>query len=135
MAAKTKAQTDRPDFVDPATLDDEPNAELLSTAPDDWEFETIADESPMRVVFDTLGDVFIGRYVGKDHITPENEDPFDLFTFRGRDEKLYAVNTSYKLVEAMEKVQAGQWVRLTYVKDIPSKKGNPMKDFKVDVKK
>jgi len=141
--AKPRTQT----VVDPQEMAGEvmpDDMDLISTAPEDWEFETVAEESPTHVLFDTVGDVFIGQYqaritiehtvpVDKDH--PEGINRFDLFTFRGRDGVLYAVNTSGKLDEAMKEVDSGQWVRLTLIKFIPSKKGNDFKDFRVEVKK
>lgn len=120
----------------PATVNAE---DLISTAPDEWEFETVVEESPTMVVFDTIGDVFIGQYVGTEHIDPNNgkDEPFDRYNFRGRDGELYAVNKSYKLAQAMEDkdIQPETWVRITYIKDIPTdRKLNPMKDFRIDVR-
>lgn len=136
MARKTSTVTanDKPDFVD-----DEVDETLLTTAPDDWEFETV-HESATRVLFDTIGDVFIGQYVGDEHIEPAEDadnkfEPFDLINFRGRDGKLYAVNSSHNLVKAMAKVEEGQWVRITFASETDSKKGNPLKNFTVDVRK
>jgi len=104
------------------------------SAPEGLQWDTIADESALTVIFDEIGDVFVGRYVGVEHIVPTNDEPFDRFTFRGKDEQLYAVNQSYKLADALENCKPGTWVRITYVKDIPTKRAlNPMKDFKVDV--
>jgi hypothetical protein len=108
------------------------------SAPDEWEFDTLVEESPTMIIFDEIGDVFVGQYVGVEHIDPDNgkDEPFDRFNFRARDGKLYGVNQSYQLVNAMEKVEPGQWIRITYAKDIPTKRGlNPMKDFKIDVRK
>lgn len=118
----------------PATV----NAGDVSTAPDDWEFETLVEESPTMVIFDTIGDVFIGQYIGIEHIDPANgkDEPFDRFTFRGRDGELYAVNQSYKLQTALEDVDKGTWIRITYTKDIPTSRNlQPMKDFRIDVRK
>jgi len=112
-----------------------PDVDLISAAPDDWEFETIIEESPTGVVFDTVGDVFIGRYVDRVTITPDSgKDPFDLFRFRGRDGELYAVNPSGKLDTGMAAVKTDQWVRITLIKLIPSNKGNDFKDFRVEVR-
>jgi len=121
-----------------ATKPVEPDISDVSTAPDEWEFETVAEEAPTRVVFDEFGDVFVGQYVGTEHIEQPIDEKgidqsFDLLNFRARDGQLYAINSSYKLVEAMGKVDEGDWVRITYVKDLPTKRGlNPMKDFVVD---
>lgn len=110
----------------------------VSTVPSDWEFETIAEESATVIIFDTVGDQFVGQYKGIEHIDPEKEDveAFDRFLFTGRDGVIYAVPQSYKLDKAMEIVKPDQWVRITYVKDIPTgRKLNPMKDFVVEVRK
>jgi hypothetical protein len=110
---------------------------LLTTAPDDWEFETVAEESAITVILDTPGDQFIGQYIGSDHIEPENGgEAFDRFVYRGRDSRLYAMNKSYKLEQAMEKVELQQWVRITLVKEIETKRAlQPMKDFRVEVRR
>jgi hypothetical protein len=122
-----------------AVVADDPEIDetLLTTAPDEWEFETVAEESAIRVIMEDPGDVFIGQYVGTEHVEPDNgkDDPFDLFTFRGRDGRLYSMNQSYKLTKAMDKVSPDQWVRITLVKEIPSSKGNPVKDYRVEVKR
>lgn len=118
----------------------EPDVTDVSIAPSEWEWETVVEEAPTRVVFDTIGDTFIGQFVGEEHIeqapNEKGEDQsFDLFNFRGRDGQLYAINKSYKLEEAMGKIGDGDWVRIVYVKDLPTKRGlNPMKDFTVDVR-
>jgi hypothetical protein len=110
----------------------------VSTVPGDWEFETVAEESATVIIFDTVGDQFVGQYQGIEHIDPgtEDQEAFDRFLFRGRDGKMYAVPQSFKLRNAMEDIDQNKWVRITYVKDIPTgRKLQPMKDFVVEVKK
>ena len=107
---------------------------------DTWEWETVQEESATRVIFDTVGDEFIGKYLGSEHITPdkktEDTEEFDLFLFLGTDGERYALNYSYSLVKAMEKVAINDWTRIVYTKDLPTKRGlNPMKDFRVDVRR
>lgn len=132
MARRTSQVEEVAEVLDAEDIDET----LVTTAPDDWDFEVIADESPIRAVFSDIGDTFVGQYEGVKTITPENgDDPFDLFLFRARDERLYAVNSSHKLVSVLNDDLMGMWVKLEYVKDIPSKKGNPMKDFKISVKR
>jgi hypothetical protein len=131
MVAKTKDAVS-PDFVDGADP---------TESPEGWEWDTVVEGVPARVVFDTIGDNFIGQFIGREKVELEpaadGSDPsFELFLFRGRDGDRYAVNVSYALEEGMQKVQEGQWCRLTYVKDIKTGRNlNPMKDFKVDVRK
>lgn len=128
--------------VEPEQMAEEiqPDMDLISVAPEDWEFETVIEESPTHVTFDTIGDVFIGQFVDRITITPEKpekgeaKDPFDLFRFRGRDGVLYAVNPSGKLDKGMDAVNKGDWVRITLVQLIPSNKGNDFKDLRVEVR-
>lgn len=122
--------------VDVSVIESE---DLVSTAPSDWVWEMVEEESPSRVIFDAIGDIFIGQFKSKIHIDQE-PDPkgkdmsFDLWTFRGRDGALYAINDSYKMTIAMEKVKLDDWCRITYIKDIPTNKGNPVKDLRVERK-
>lgn len=125
---------------DKVTQPEPEEAEAQYTSPDTtgWEWDTIAEESAITVVFDTIGDEFVGQYAGEEHIDPANgkDEPFDRYTFRDGKGVLFALNQSYKLLEAMKEVQPGQWVRITYVKDIPTGRNlQPMKDFRVQVKK
>jgi hypothetical protein len=110
------------------------------TKDDEW--ETLSNESPMVVEFDTIGDVFMGEFLYDDHIVPEEGrgDPFDRYVFIDRTEAhdgdRVALNHTYQIERAMETVKPGDWVRVTYIKDIPTgRKLNPMKDFKIDVKR
>ena len=128
---KTITQVDVPEQMP----DEEIDETLVTTAPDDWEWDTLAEESPTKIIFDKFGDSFVGKYEGRLTITPDNGDePFVLLTFRARDENKYAVNSSYKLDAVLTDEVIGKWVRLVYIKDIPTKL-NPMKDFRVDIRK
>lgn len=124
-----------------STVDEHVSTVDVSTSPEGWEWDTVAEESATTVIFDEIGDVFIGQYIGEEHIEQEpdkdgKDQSFDRYVFRGRDGSRYAVNKSYKLNEAMETVGTDQWVRITYVADITTKRGlNPMKDFRVDVRR
>lgn len=124
-----------------STVDEQESTMDVSTSPEGWEWETVVDESPTLVIFDTVGDVFIGQYMGEEHIEQPVDDKgedqsFDRFNFRGNDGAPYAINKSYKLAEGMSKVDVGDWCRITYIKDIPTnRKLNPLKDFRVDVRR
>jgi hypothetical protein len=133
------ASTKKKDAEIPA-VNDEIDQSLLSSAPDDWEFETVADASPTKVLFDTIGDCFVGQYEGIQHIVPDTIIPgkieeFDLYTFRGRDGQLYGINKSYKMSKGMDAVKIGDWVRITYVANIDVRQAEPMKDLKIEVRK
>lgn len=121
-----------------ATPEDAVDTAMLTTAPDDWEFETVTDETPTRISFDTFGESVILQYVEQIHVDQEpdkegKDRSFDLLIWKGRDGKPYSLNVSYKLKQAMETVVPGDWCRLTYIKDVPTARNmNPMQDIKVE---
>lgn len=116
---------------------------------DDQGWETVVEEAGIKVQFTEPGDVFIGVYLSTETITDPNAKD-------GEDEEFLAANFTgiypeevvgkpcqmfpgWKLRNALEsaKVNTGDTVRITYVKDIDmSGSGrNPMKDFRVEVKR
>lgn len=131
-ARKTVDTTVTPDF--------EEGADVTQT-PSDWEFETVAEGAPTGIIFENPGESFIGQYVDDHHVDREpaadgSDQSFDLFIFKGRDGERYSLNKSYALEQAMEKVNKGDWCRITYTKDVKTSRNlNPMKDFRVDVRR
>ena len=111
---------------------------MAASNADEW--TVVADETPAQIVFDSVGDVFVGRYVEKRHITNPNdpEQQWDQYVFRGIGDEvdgvLCGVNSSYSIAKGMETVQPGQVTRLTYIKDVNVGRPSPMKDFKVETK-
>jgi hypothetical protein len=118
---------------------------MAQTAKDEWaDADVLSDESPSVITFDTIGDVFIGRYRGSETVTPEEGETFrqDRFTVAGDQPGLsngaiVAIRPGYQLREAFDKLQAGDLVRIEYLKDIPTGKPgrNDLKDFKVQVRR
>ena len=114
---------------------------LMAAANSSEEWDTVVDEAPIRIIMDAIGDCFIGDYEGELHIPAEQNitkdkpegEAFDLIIFRGLDGKPYALNKSVKLERAFEAIDMGTRVRVTLMKEIPTDRGNPMKDYKVDV--
>jgi hypothetical protein len=126
--------------VETATPEFETGADVTE-APNDWEWETVAEGSATVVIFEKPGDEFVGQYIASEHIEREmnakgEDQSFDRFVFLGRDSERYALNKSYALDEAMGKVEIGDWCRILFFKEIPTARGqNPMKDFKVSVRR
>jgi len=118
-----------------------PASSAALTDSDGW--ETVYKESAAVVIFDTIGDTFVGIYDGEEHIHPDSaaddSEDFDRFVFDGVGEQegtRFAINQSYTLREAMSKVKLGDLCRIVYIKDVPTKRAlNPLKDFRVDVKR
>jgi hypothetical protein len=112
--------------------------------------ETLSDESPSVITFDTIGDVFIGHFKRTETVTPpedseKNEGPFrqDIFTVAGDQHGLkngvpVAIRPGYQLQQAFDKLNPGDLTRVEYLKDVPgtARPGrNPLKDFKVQVRR
>lgn len=134
-----KEETEMASAPKNTTPDIDPNADV-TVAPTDWNWDTVAEGSATVVLFEKVGEEFVGLYIDDEHIEREpnakgEDQSFDRFIFRGRDGERYALNKSYALEEAMSKVQPNNWVKITYIKDIPTARNqNPMKDFKVSVR-
>src|SRR6185369_13595934 len=95
----------------------------VETNPENWEWDVVKEAAGIKVIFDTIGDTFIGQYVGKEFV--ENEPSADgkdrsfwNFNFRGHDGDLYTIGESYDLKDKMEDIEEGVWVRLEYLRDV-----------------
>lgn len=100
-----------------------------------------AETLPTKVVFDSWGDEFVGRYKGPKTITPGSGDSFTVYIFNqdgatlpsGEPEE-FSVGATNAMRTGMKKVRPGSLTRLTYVDDIESGSGNYIKNIRIDVK-
>lgn len=107
----------------------------------DWdavEWETAVPETGDQIVFDTIGDEFVGLYHGKREVPVTEKDgretSFLILMFTGTDGKPYQTNAGWKLEAGFQGIEPQSIVRITYVKDVDTgHKANPMKDFRVEV--
>jgi hypothetical protein len=95
-------------------------------------WQTAVQETGTQIVFDTIGDTFIGMFTGKRHAVNDGED-FTILTFTGTDGEAYQTNAGWKLSEGFSDIPSGTIVRIKYVKDVETGSPSPMKDFRVDV--
>lgn len=115
-------------------------ADNISENVSDSEWEMVAGESGAPVNFE-VGTVFVGKFLGIDHIKPPNsedeKDEFDQAKFTDPEGVTRVINLGYKLYHALSDVLPGSLVRITRMADVPTKeKGkNDMKDFRVEVAK
>jgi hypothetical protein len=99
---------------------------------DQVQWFTHTQETGDQIVFDTIGDVFVGMFTGK-QVAQKDGDDFTILSFTGTDGKPYQTNAGWKLEQAFEDIPPQTIVRLTYVKDIDTGQPSPLKDFRVDV--
>lgn len=114
MAARTAAGSD--EFTDVNT---------------DGEWEDVETEA--QIIFDTIGDEFIGTFDGWSETEGERRIPQAHFI---NAEGKFFVNATWSLKEQLRKVKKGTLTRIRYVADQPiDGRDVPMKIFKVATKK
>lgn len=114
-------------------------ADRIGYDPADFDFETSHREAADQIVFDTIGDEFVGEYLGPEEITFTDKDgeeqTFTQLRFQVGD-NLYGINAGYELREAYKNIPAGSITRTVYVKDVKiTGQQSPMKSFRVDTAK
>jgi hypothetical protein len=114
----------------------------------DFEWDNVHEEAPDQLVFDAVGDKYIGRYEGHTLIYPEASDPSKWFIqLRWRDDDgLKVTNAGYELrtayvditvaddgsVSVTDKIKPGTVTRNELVKLVDVDQASPMKSFRVD---
>lgn len=113
-------------------VQEQTNVPAISANDDGEGWETVQDESPDRIIFDTIGDTYVGLFLGIEHVIPESNPEEDFYQAHFYDEDSPKVIAGgYSLMRALQKVEVGREARMLYVKDIDTGKKDPMKDFKV----
>jgi hypothetical protein len=111
--------------------------------PDDFTFETVHDEAGSQLIFEEIGDEYIGEYLGTDTITfmrpDENgelqEESFLQLRFKDP-EGPKALNAGYELAKYFTETppQRGVIVRLILANKVDmGKSKNPMLSFRIDI--
>jgi hypothetical protein len=104
-----------------------------------FEWETVHEEAADQIVFDKVGDTYVGEYLGSEVISFTDRDgedqSFTQLKFRDN-EGLKGINAGYELRKAFDGIPAGSIVRVQYVKNVPiTGQASPMKSFRVDTAK
>jgi hypothetical protein len=124
----------------PAT-DLESTVALVESSDTQWEM--VREESPDKIVFDEVGDMLIGRFVGREIITVEatEKDPesqFTVLTWRdclvnGEKMDYVANNAGFALEKAFAGLDFGVLTRVTLIKKTDVGQASKMNDFRVEV--
>jgi hypothetical protein len=99
----------------------------------EYDFTTVSSGEIIpetKIVFDTIGDVFMGRYLGMREV-PSNEGSFKQARFEFEDD-IYFVNANHSLREGLSTVRLGTVTRITYTDDLDTGQAQPMRVFKVE---
>lgn len=97
---------------------------------DEWTEVVNDQEFGTKIIFDTIGDEFIGLYKGSTLMHGEDGDYY-VYRFTGDDGEPYFMNGNYSLSSLMSKVRAGVMCRISYVEDRDTGQASPMRVFQV----
>lgn len=103
----------------------------------DYQWETVHVESPDQITFDTIGDTFVGEYLGTEKIEFEDKrtgeaESFTQLKFRVGDSH-YVVNGGYDLLKAFTGIPEKSVVRVQLRTLVDVGQQSPMKSYRVDV--
>jgi hypothetical protein len=126
---------------DPRVNDDSSVSLSLSSGlslPDEgFEWETAHIEAPTQLTFDTVGDTFIGLYVGQETVEFEfkgKPDSFVQLSFLVGDEP-FAINAGYDLLRGFKGIPDNTYVRIQLRKLVDVGQQSPLKSYRVDIAK
>lgn len=137
----TRTPSDVPPVNGPATAANSTTAIVDSP---DTQWEIVREESPDKIVFDTINDQLIGRFVGRQIVEPteENglENPFTVLTWRdalvnGERMDYVSTNAGHALEVAFANVPFDVVTRVTLIKKTDVGQPSKMNDFRVEVAK
>jgi hypothetical protein len=104
------------------------------TQNDGWMRVSSDEVDETKIVFDTLGDEFIGEYIGQRSL--KNDDgEYTQLRFRNDDGELFFTNANYSLKNSFSKIRPGRTVRITFTDEKDVGQRSPLKIFTVDVRR
>ena len=108
-------------------------AQNADSQADEWVTVSENEVDESKIVFDTIGDEFIGLYLGP-RIVETEDGKFTQYRFRVEDE-IYFTNAGYSLMRGMSNVPKGARVRLIWTSERDTGQESPMRVFSVQVSK
>lgn len=121
----------------------DPESTVALVESSDTQWEMVREESPDKIVFDEIGDMLIGRFVGREIITveateKEPESQFTVLTWRdclinGEKMDYVANNAGFALEKAFAGLDFGVITRVTLIKKTDVGQASKMNDFRVEV--
>jgi hypothetical protein len=111
----------------------EPDAITAPANDGDWTTVSEDEYDETKIVFDTIGDEFVGVYLGPRQV-PNEDGEFTQHRFAVGEDR-YFVNGNHSLNQGMRNVAKGTLTRLTYASDRDTGAPSAMKVYRVDVNK
>lgn len=99
-------------------------------------WKTVSDpaqtDEETKIVFDTIGDEFIGTYLGMREVDGGENGKYKQARFKANDE-LYFVNANYSLRQGLKDVRIGSLARIEFTSEQDTGQASPMRVFTVQV--
>lgn len=103
--------------------------------PNAFQWEIAHEESPDQIVFDTIGDEYVGLYLGQETIEfadKRSGEAKEFVQLRFRDPVgLRVINAGYDLLQAFAKIAPGTMCRVVLMKLVDVGQNDPMKSYRV----
>jgi hypothetical protein len=97
---------------------------------------TVAADPEVKIVFEEIGDVFVGEFLGYRHLTDrETSQNYTQARFRDPDtQEICYTRANHSMREGLDRVPIGSMTRIAYVDDVDTGMPSPMRAFSVDMK-
>ena len=104
--------------------------------PTAYEWDIVHEESPDQIVFDTIGDEYVGLYLGAEVIefeSKKNKNEVETFTqHRFRDPGgITVINGGYELNAELAKIAPDTMLRIRLMKLVDVGQNDPMKSYRI----
>lgn len=100
-------------------------------------FEVVDRGAATTVTFDNIGDAFVGiyEYTTLVEVTDKKTGEIEKIAqamFTGADGNPYCIFPGASLERGLRRLTGGDWVRITYERDVPTGQPSPMKSYVVE---
>jgi hypothetical protein len=114
---------------------DEYNA-MADDIDEDAGWHTVSEDEidETKIVFETIGDKFVGIFRGT-RVQNTEDGGYTQLRFTNASGKAFFTNANHSMLKGMETVKPGKMVRLVYVSDKDVGQKSPLRIFRVDVKR
>jgi hypothetical protein len=101
---------------------------------DGWKTVSEDEVDETKIVFDTIGDIYVGRYLGS-RVLSNADGNYTQLRFQGEDGGYYFTNANYSLQKTFADMRPGTTVRIAFVSEKDVGQKSPMRVFRVDTRR
>jgi hypothetical protein len=105
-----------------------------ATTDDGWTQVSEDEVDETKIVFDTIGDVFVGRYLGSRNLS-NADGAYMQLRFQGEDGTHYFTNANYSLQKAFANIRVGTTCRVTFTDEKDVGQRSMLKVYRVDTRR